>query len=134
VDEIGTTMIEHANPEPVKLPFVKYREGKRSIWWNVAPTGRWVEDFIVGRQYAVKFLELERTTPTFSLDFQQVMLAMIEASKRYEGCGFSGIEAGFLLAVGEHFGGMNHVQSFMQAAEKSNDRWERPRKRSLHNG
>jgi hypothetical protein len=121
VGEISTSMIENANPQLEKLPFVKYREGKRSIWWDVAPTGRWVEDFIVGREYAVRFLELEGTTPTFSLDFQQVILAMIEASKRYKGCGFSGIEAGFLLAVGEHFGGMNHVQAFKEAAEKFND-------------
>jgi hypothetical protein len=40
-------MIKRAEQRSAKLPFVK-RKGKRAVWWNVTPTGKWVEDFTVG--------------------------------------------------------------------------------------
>jgi hypothetical protein len=118
-------MIKRSAPQPPKLPFVK-RKGKRAVWWNVIPTGMWVEDFTIGRRYAQEFLQTRGTEPTFSLDFQQIILAMIEASKDYDGRGFSGIESGFLLAVGEYFAGMSHVHAHAQNVKKLEEQWDKP--------
>jgi ABC-type branched-subunit amino acid transport system permease subunit len=92
-----------------KLPFVKYEGGTRIVWWNVTPTGKWASDFKVGRQYAQKFWEVCGSGRAFALEFQQVVLGMLTASKGYKGRSYSGIEAGFLLAVGELSGGVINI-------------------------
>ena len=97
-----------------KLPFVKYEGGRRIVWWNVKPTGKWGLDFKVGRQYALKFWEVCGPGRAFALEFQQITLGMLLAAKTYKSPGYSGVEAGFLLAVGELHGGVNHIQAFLQ--------------------
>jgi hypothetical protein len=101
-----------------KLPFVKYDDRLgRIVWWNVTPTGRWVTDFNVGRQYARKFWEVCGSGRTFALEFQQVTLGMLTTAKTYGDAGYSGIEAGFLLAIGELSGGVIHVDALLQNHE-----------------
>jgi hypothetical protein len=50
---------------------------------------------------------------------------MIEASKDYDSRGVSGIESGFLLAVGEYFAGMSHVHALAQNVEKPEEQWDK---------
>jgi hypothetical protein len=109
-----------------KLPFVKYDGGRSVVWWNVTPTGKWVTDFNVGRQYALKFWEVCGSGRKFALEFQQVILGMLTKAKNYEGAGYSGIEAGFLLTVGELSGGVIHVDALLQNYEA-----RAPRKRAV---
>ena len=109
-----------------KLPFVKYDGGRSVVWWNVTPTGKWVTDFNVGRQYALKFWEVCGSGRKFALEFQQVILGMLTKAKNYKGAGYSGIEAGFLLTVGELFGGVIHVDAVLQNYEA-----RAPRKRAV---
>jgi hypothetical protein len=96
-----------------KLPFVKYDGARSIVWWNVTPTGKWVADFNVGRQYALKFWEVCGSGRTFALEFQRVILGMLTTPKNYKDAGYSGIEAGFLLAVGELSGGVIHIDTLL---------------------
>ena len=100
-----------------KLPFVKYEGGSRIVWWNVTPTGKWAFDFKVGRQYAQKFWEVCGSGRAFALEFQQVILGMLTTSKGYKGRSYSGIEAGFLLAVGELSGGVINIERLLQNSD-----------------
>ena len=101
-----------------KLPFIKYSNRPGSIvWWNVTPTGKWVTDFNVGRQYARTFWDVCGSGRTFALDFQQVILGMLTTAKTYGDSGYSGIEAGFLLTIGELSGGVIHVDALLQNHE-----------------
>jgi hypothetical protein len=109
-----------------KLPFVKYDGGRSVVWWNVTPTGKWVTDFNVGRRYALKFWEVCGSGRKFALEFQQVILGMLTKAKNYKGAGYSGIEAGFLLTVGELSGGVIHVDALLQNYEA-----RAPRKRAV---
>jgi hypothetical protein len=109
-----------------KLPFVKYDGGRSVVWWNVTPTGKWVTDFNVGRRYALKFWEVCGSGRKFPLEFQQVILGMLTKAKNYKGAGYSGIEAGFLLTVGELSGGVIHVDALLQNYEA-----RAPRKRAV---
>jgi hypothetical protein len=100
-----------------KLPFVKYKN-QNIVWWNVTPTGKWVADFNIGRQYALKFWEVCGSGRTFALEFQQVILGMLTTAKTHnKDAGYSGVEAGFLLAVGELSGGVIHVDALLQNYE-----------------
>jgi hypothetical protein len=72
-----TPEIKDARAYRSKLPFIKYGEGRRIVWWNVTPSGKWVEDFNVGRQYAKKFWEVCRSGRSFALEFQQIILGML---------------------------------------------------------
>jgi tRNA G37 N-methylase Trm5 len=83
----------------------------------VTPTGKWVADFNVGRQYALKFWEVCGSGRTFALEFQQVILGMLTTAKTYKDASYSGIEAGFLLAVGELSGGVIHIHTLLQNRE-----------------
>jgi len=97
-----------------KLPFVKNDGARGIIWWNVTPTGKWVEDFTVGREYARKFWDVCGSGRAFALEFQQIILGMLTAAKSHKGPKYAGIEAGFLLAVGELSGAVNHIQAQLQ--------------------
>jgi hypothetical protein len=93
-----------------ELPFVKNDGGRSIVWWKVTPTGKWVEDFKVGRQYAMEFWKVCGPSRSFALEFQQIILGMLTAAKSPKGpTSYSGIEAGFLLAVGELSGGVAHI-------------------------
>jgi hypothetical protein len=109
-----------------KLPFVKYDGGRSVVWWNVTPTGKWVTDFNVGRRYALKFWEVCGSGRKFALEFQQVILGMLTKAKNYKGAGYSGIEAGFLLTVGELSASVIHVDALLQNYEA-----RAPRKRAV---
>lgn len=100
-----------------KLPFVKYEGGSRIVWWNVTPTGKWALDFKVGRQYAQKFWEVCGSGRAFALEFQQITLGMLLAAKTYKSPGYSGVEAGFLLAVGELSGGVINIERLLQNSD-----------------
>jgi hypothetical protein len=101
-----------------KLLFIKYSNRPSSIvWWNVTPTGKWVTDFNVGRQYARKFWDVCGSGRTFALEFQQVILGMLMTAKNYGDSGYSGIEAGFLLTIGELSGGVIPVDTLLQNHE-----------------
>ena len=81
-----------AHAQQAKLPFVKTNDRDRIInWWNVKPTGKWVQDFAVGRRYALKFWEVCGSGQTFALEFQQIILGMLSAAKNAKGpIGYSG--------------------------------------------
>ena len=71
-----------ARAQQAKLPFVKTSDRDRIInWWNVKPTGKWVEDFTVGRRYALKFWEVCGSGQAFALEFRQIILGMLSAAK-----------------------------------------------------
>jgi len=109
-----TREIEDAYAYRSKLPFIKYGEGRSIVWWDVTPSGKWVKDFTVGRQYAMKFWEVCGSGRSFALEFQQIILGMLTTARTYKSNGYSGIEAGFLLAVGELSGGATHIQALLQ--------------------
>ena len=108
------------------LPFVKKNYGDRGvIWWSVTPTGRWVEDFSAGRRYALKFWGACGSDRAFALEFQQIILGMLTAAKSPKGpTSYSGIEAGFLLTVGELSGGVSHIQALLHNND-TRARWGR---------
>ena len=117
-----------AHAQQAKLPFVKTNDRDRIInWWNVKPSGKWVEDFTVGRRYALKFWEVCGSRQTFALEFQQIILGMLSAAKNAKRpTSYSGVEAGFLLAVGELSKGAIHAQTLLQdnhAGERRPRRW-----------
>jgi hypothetical protein len=116
-----------AHAQQAKLPFVKTSDRDRIInWWNVKPTGKWVQDFALGRQYALKFWEVCGSGQAFALEFQQIILGMLSAAKNPKGStSYSGIEAGFLLAVGELSRGAIHVQTQSQESHASERRTRR---------
>ena len=87
------------------------------VWWNVTPTGKWVTDFNVGRRYARTIWEVCGSGRKFALEFQQVILGMLTKAKTYRDAGYSGIEAGFLLTIGELSGGVIHVDALLQNYE-----------------
>ena len=112
-----------AHAQQVKLPFVKTSDRDRIInWWNVKPTGKWVEDFTVGRRYALKFWEVCGSDRAFALEFQQIILGMLSTAKKPKGpTSYSGIEAGFLLAIGELSKGAIHAQTLLQELARVRD-------------
>ena len=90
------------------------------------PAGKWVEDFKVGRQYALKFWEDRGRGQAFALEFQQIILGMLSAAKNPKSpTSYSGIEAGFLLAIGELSRGAIHVQTLFQESHASERRTRR---------
>jgi len=99
-------VIEHDPKEgrlrlPIKAPFHQIRRGASEYRLVECDAyGKWVSDFNLGRQYAQKFWEVCGSGRTFALDFQQVILGMLTTAKTYKDASYSGIEAGFLLAVG----------------------------------
>jgi hypothetical protein len=108
-----------------ELPFLKNDGGRSIVWWNVIPTGKWVQDFRVGRQYAMEFWKVCGPSRSFALEFQQVILGMLTVAKSPKGpTSYSGIEAGFLLAVGELSGGVAHIQQLLQNND-TRARWTR---------
>ncbi len=109
-----------------ELPFVKRHDGDRGIlWWSVKPTGRWVEDFALGRRHALKFWEVCGSGRAFALEFQQIILGMLTAARSPTGpTAYSGIEAGFLLTIGELSGGVPHIQELLQNHD-TRRRWTR---------
>jgi hypothetical protein len=117
----------NAHVQQAKLPFVKTNDrGRISNWWNVKPTGKWVEDFRIGRRHAFKFWEVCGSRQTFALEFQQIILGMLSAAKNPRApTSYSGIEAGFLLAVGELSRGAIHVQTLLQDNDASERRTRR---------
>ena len=116
-----------AHAQQAKLPFVKTSDRGRIInWWNVKPTGKWVEDFSVGRRHALKFWEVCGSDRAFALEFQQIILGMLSAAKKPKGpIRYSGIEAGFLLAIGELSKGAIHAQTLLQETHVSERRTHR---------
>ena len=61
-----------------------------------------------------------------ALEFQQIILGMLSAAKNAKGpIGYSGIEAGFLLAVGELSRGAIHVQTLSEVSHASERRTRR---------
>ena len=116
-----------AHAQQPKLPFVKKSDPDRIInWWNVKPTGKWVEDFTVGRRYALKFWEVCGSDQAFALEFQQIILGMLSTAKKPKGpTSYSGIEAGFLLAIGELSKGAIHAQTLLRETHVSERRIDR---------
>lgn len=84
-------------PEHVKvtdLPFVKDRKGKPRSFWHVAPTGRYAEDCIIGRYYAleaVAYMRLKSFPP---------LLGWI-ARDMPRADDFTGVEIGFMHGIAE---------------------------------
>ena len=97
-----------------KLPFVKYDGGRSIVWWNVTPTGKWVADFKLGREYALKFWEVCGSGRAFALEFQLVILGMLTRAKTCKDAGYSALKTGFLPAVGELAGGATHINALLQ--------------------
>ena len=106
---------------------MKTNERDRIIdWWNVKPTGKWVEDFTVGRRCALKFWGVCGSRQTFALEFQQIILGMLSAAKNAKRpTSYSGIEAGFLLAIGELSKGAIRAQTLLQESHVSERRTRR---------
>jgi Transposase len=89
VRKFEAMVVEHDDPRdkgrlriPSEAPF---RENKRSgsgiDWWNVTPSGKWVEDFAAGRRHALKFWKVCGSGRAFALEFQQIILGMLTAAK-----------------------------------------------------
>jgi hypothetical protein len=76
----------------------------------------------VGRQYAMEFWKVCGPSRSFALEFQQIILGMLTVAKSPKGpTSYSGIEAGFLLAVGELSGGVAHIQQLLQNNDNARD-------------
>ena len=96
---------------------MKNNRDRSIVWWNVTPTGKWGEDFMVGRQYALTFWKVCGSGRAFALQFQHIILGMLTTVKNYKSPGYSGVEAGFLLALGELSGGVKHIQALLENAD-----------------
>ena len=87
-----------------KLPFVKNDGARTIVWWNVTPTGKWVEDFKVGRQYAMEFWKVSGPSRSFALEFQQIILGMLAAAKSPKGPQLLGYRGRFSPGGGRALG------------------------------
>jgi hypothetical protein len=89
------------------LPFHKCRtRGVPGSWWNVAPTGNYMEDYNTGRTYAVPLLPLmlrNAGPPALSMILGDMFEAVARRRKgkysRREK--LSGIEIGFMRGLGD---------------------------------
>lgn len=96
---------------------MKNNRDRSVVWWNVTPTGKWGEDFMFGRQHALTFWKVCGSGRAFALQFQHIILGMLMTVKNYKSSGYSGVEAGFLLALGELSGGVKHIQALLENAD-----------------
>jgi hypothetical protein len=76
------------------LPFVRKKKSEdrsESCWWDVLPTGRWIDDTMVGHEYGRIYISTLIRTSTPPLSW--VVRDMVKNGK------YTGIEAGFCGAI-----------------------------------
>jgi hypothetical protein len=67
--------------------------------------------------HALTFWKVCGSGRAFALQFQHIILGMLMTVKNYKSSGYSGVEAGFLLALGELSGGVKHIQALLENAD-----------------
>lgn len=85
--------VTKAEPYKGRLPFVRERDKERDrrIFWDVQPSGRWLEDCMVGREYGRLYLERVKSYGAPVLSW--IVCDMIRAGR------YTGVEAGFVGAI-----------------------------------